>query len=632
MAWVVKSIAILIAFYHLLFVGGILDRMGIHLFLLSFRAGSLAGLLLLVFLLYPAKKMGAQDRLGWTDVLFMIMGVVPCVYMMLFATDFIEMHTRFEYLPATILTIPLLIALLEATRRTVDIAVVIIAVLFFFYPLLQTHVPGILGGKSFALPQFSSYLLTNLESGIFGVAYGAASSIILVYVIFSQFLLVSGAGKFFLNVALSLIGQVRGGPAKVAVVSSAFFGMISGTVSANVASTGSVTIPMMKATGYKPHFAGAVESVASNGGQIMPPVMGLVVFIMADLTGIDYWKICVASILPAILYFMGLFMQVDFEAARTGIKGLPREELPSFSKTMKKGWFYLAPLVALVFFLVVSKYPVELAGLYSIMIVIIVSLFSKEARLGPQKIAGALIEGTRSFIMPAVVCGLVGVITGAVMQTGMGIKLSGFLIDIVAGNLYVLLLLTAVSCYILGMGLSSVPLYIMMVVLTAPALLKMGVDIIPAHLFVLWYGLTSFITPPVAIAVFVACAISGASTWRTGWTAMRLGIGTYFVPFMFVLRPALLVFGADPQQIAIDFVSASIGIASVSAGFSGYLLLPVDWVGKTVFIIGGVFLFLPLLTMNMIGLVLVVIGILRQVWVRRRLREASVRIQEEFHD
>jgi TRAP transporter 4TM/12TM fusion protein len=413
-------------------------------------------------------------------------------------------------------------------------------------------------------------------------------------------------------------------------VSSAFFGTISGSVSANVAATGSITIPMMKATGYKPHFAGAVETIASNGGQIMPPVMGLVAFIMADLTGIDYWKICIASILPAILYYTGLFIQVDLEAARTGIKGVDLEKVPSFSKTMKEGWFYLLPLVALIFFLVVFKYPVELAGLYSIMTTIIVSLISKEARMGPQKMARALAEGAESFIMPAVVCGLVGIIIGAVMQTGMGIKLSGFLIETAKGNLYVLLILTAVSCYVLGMGLSSVPLYIMMVVLTAPALQKMGVGTMPAHLFVLWYGLTSFITPPVAIAVFVACAISGASTWRTGWTAMRLGISTYLVPFMFVLRPSLLVFGADLQQIIITFFSTLVGIVGLSIGFSGYLLLRLGWAGRAVFLIGGIFLITSSPTTNVIGVVLIVMGVLRQVWVRRRLTELNVRIRGEF--
>jgi TRAP transporter 4TM/12TM fusion protein len=623
MARLVQILTILVALYHLFFVGGILDRMGIHLFLLSYRAGSLGGLLFLVFLLYPAKKKRSTDRLGWTDVLLMIMGVVPCLWMMLFADDYIEMHTRFEYLPATILAIPLLIALFEASRRTVDIAVVVIALLFFFYPLFQTHVPGVLGGKSFSLPQFCSYLLTNLESGIFGVAYGAAASIILVYVVFSQFLLVSGAGGFFLNIALSMLGKVRGGPAKVAVVSSAFFGTISGSVSANVAATGSLTIPMMKSTGYRPHFAGAVESVASNGGQIMPPVMGLVVFIMSDLTGIEYWKICVASILPALLYYMGLYIQIDLEAARTGLKGLAREKLPPLSKTMKKGWFYLVPLIALIVFLVVLQYPVELAGLYSIVVVIIVSFFSRESRLGPKRITHALEDGIKSFIMPAVVCGLVGVIIGGVMQTGMGIKLSGVLIDVSAGNLYVLLCLTAVCCYIMGMGLSSVPLYIMMVVLTAPALLKMGVEVMPAHLFVLWYGLTSFITPPVAIAVFVACAISGASTWRTGWTAMRLGMGTYLVPFMFVARPALLYFGADPQQIAMDFILSAMGIAAVCTGFSGYLLLPLSWIERSVLIIGGVLLCPPILTVNIGGLILVAIGVFIHTLKRRRVEDAG---------
>jgi len=624
MAWVVEGIGIIVALYHLLFIGGILDKMGIHMYLLSYRAGSLAGLMLLVYLLYPATKKGLKKGLGWTDIVLMIMGVGPCVYLLLFTDQIIANHTQFDYLPALIATIPLIIAILEASRRTVDKAIVIIAILFFCYPLFQSYVPGVLGGRSFEISRFCSYLYTSLDNGIFGVAYGAAASIIITYVIFSQFLLATGAGKFFLNLALSLFGHVRGGTAKVAVVSSALFGTITGSVSANVAACGTVTIPMMKSAGYKAHFAGAVESIASNGGQIMPPVMGMVVFIMADLTGIDYWKICIASIIPAFLYYLALFVQVDLEAAKSGIKGLPKEQIPSFIKTFKDGWFYFLPLVVLVVLLVVFKYPVELAGLYSILAVILVTLFFKEARLSPKKIGDSLYEGTRSFVMPAIVCALVGIIIGAVMQTGMGVKLSGVLIEIAHGNLYILLILTAVACYILGMGLSSIPLYIMMVVLTAPALLKMGVDVMPAHLFVLWFGLTSFITPPVAIAVFVACAISGASTWKTGWCAMKLGIGTYIIPFLFVMRPELLLLGnSDVIQTILACLLSIVGIAAVSIGVTGYFLKSTHWVKRVAFIISGLLLCVPIMIVNLIAIALLIILVAEQIITRQRVKVLS---------
>ncbi len=629
MAQLVTGVAILTALYHFFFISGVAARVGVYLFLLPYRGGSLALVFLLVFLLYPATKQGAKDRLGWSDVVFLILGFGPCIYMLLFAEQLIDMHTRFEYLPALIAFLPLLIATLEAVRRTTGIAIVAIAVMFFLYPLLQSYIPGILGGKSFALPSFASYLYTNLDLGIFGVAYGAASSIIIIFVILSQFLLVSGAGDFFLNLALSVMGRVRGGPAKVAVVASSFFGTLSGSVSANVAATGSITIPMMKNIGYKPHFAGAVETVASNGGQIVPPVMGMVVFVMADVTGIPYWQLVIVSILPAVLYYVGLFIQVDMEAAKTGLEGLPREQIPSFWQTMREGWFYLIPLAGLLVILIGLKYSPEMSGLYAIVILFLVTLFSKRARLGPRKIVNSLDQGARLFVMPAIVCALVGVIIGSVTQTALGIKLSGILIDISAGHQLVLLVLTAGACYILGMGLGSIPLYIMMVVLTAPALLKMGVDILPSHLFVLWYGLTSFITPPVCVAVYVACAISGSDTWKTGWAAMRLGIATYLVPFMFVYRPALLLMGS-PGEIALAMTASLAGISAIAIGASRHFLKSLNLLETVLFLGGGILLISPTMSTDLVGLAAVIVAVVMQVL--SRMRAPPVRLPETAGD
>lgn len=604
MAHFVNAVAIVLSLYHLAFISGLASKMGLHLFLLPYRAGSLAIVLFLVFLLYPATKGASKDRLGWSDILFITFGVAPCIYLVLFAEQLIENDTTFTYWPALIAFVPLMVAILEAVRRMTGISVVIVGIIFFLYPLFQGFVPGLLGGKSFDVAPMASYLLVNLNLGILGVAYGAASSIIIVFVLFSRFLLTSGASDFFLNLALSIMGGLRGGPAKVSIIASSFFGTVSGSVSANVAATGSITIPMMKRIGYKSHFAGAVESVSSNGGQIVPPVMGLVVFVMADVTGIPYWKIVLASIFPALLYYVGLFVQVDMEAARTGLKGLPRDQIPSFRQTMKMGWFYLIPLVALIIILIVLKYSPEESGLYAILILFIVTLFSKEKRLGPKKIAHALASGAKSFIMPAAVCALVGIIIGSVMQTGLGIKLSSFLIQISGGNVLVLVLLTAVVCYMLGGEMGSIPLYIMMVTLTAPALLKSGIETLPSHLFVLWYGLTSFITPPVCIAVYVSCAISGSSIWKSAFAAMRLGIATYIVPFMFIYRPPLLLMGT-PGEIALAITASVLGISAMAIGISNYFLRQLNIVERLLYLGGGLLLISPLIKMNLIGLALI---------------------------
>jgi TRAP transporter 4TM/12TM fusion protein len=604
MAHFVNALAVVMSLYHLIFISGLASKLGLHLFLLPYRAGSLALVLFMAFLLYPARKGETKGRLGWTDILFILAGVSPCIFLLFYAGELIEMDTQFAYRPALIAFIPLLIAILEAVRRMTGISVVIVGIFFFMYPLFQGYVPGLLGGRSFDVAPMASYLLVNLNLGILGVAYGAASSIIIIYVLFSRFLLTSGASDFFLNLALSIMGGLRGGPAKVSIIASSFFGTVSGSVTANVAATGSITIPMMKKVGYRSHFAGAVESVSSNGGQIVPPVMGLVVFVMADVTGIPYWQLVLASIFPALLYYVGLFVQVDMEAARTGLQGLSRDQIPSFRETMKKGWFYLVPLVGLIILLIVLKYSPEESGLYAILILFIVTLFSKEKRLGPKKIAYALATGAKSFVMPAAVCSLVGIIIGSVMQTGLGIKLSSFLIQISGGSVLVLLLLTAVVCYMLGGEMGSIPLYIMMVTLTAPALLKSGIDTLPSHLFVLWYGLTSFITPPVCIAVYVSCAISGSGIWKSAFAAMRLGIATYIVPFMFIYRPPLLLVGSA-REIAVAITISILGISAMALGISNYFLRRLKIVERLLYLVGGALLIIPLIRLNLIGLAVI---------------------------
>ena len=604
--YVVDGAAILVALYHIFFISGLADFLGVHLFLLRYRAGSIVTVIILVYFMYPAQKKVVRTSPGRLDFLFMVMGIAPCIYLFIFSEQMIANDQMFYFVPAVLTFIPLMIALLEAARRITGIAIVVIALVFFLYPMFQSHIPGLLGGRSFDFAPISSLLLIDLNLGILGVAYGAASSIIIIFILFSNFLITSGASHFFLNLALSIIGTVRGGAAKVAVIASSFFGTLSGSVSANVAATGSITIPMMKSIGYKPSFAGAVEAVSSNGGQLVPPIMGLVTFVMADVTGIPYWKIAVASILPAVLYYVGLFVQVDMEAAKTGIKGLSRDQLPSFRETMKGGWFYLIPLAGLVVCLIVLKYQPEVSGLYAIVTLFVVTLFTKDGRLGPKKIIKALVDGARAFVMPATVCALLGIIIGSVMQTGVGVKISSFLIEISGGSILILLLLTAFVCYILGGEMGSIALYIMMVALTAPALLKAGIDTMPAHLFVLWYGLTSFITPPVCIAIYVACSISGSGTWETAFTAMRLGIATYIVPFMFIYRPALLLIGSA-GEVVTAMAACLLGVIGIAAGVSGYFLMRLNWIEIVAFFCGGILLIAPFLSSNLVG-VLVLTG------------------------
>ncbi len=587
-AKIVTGITAVAAMNHILYISGLFNLIGFDIFLLQFRAGSLALVLLLVYLLYPFGRKASQNKLDWHDVIFMAMGVVPCVFMFFYSSELIIWHTKSYYTPALIAFIPLLISIIESVRRSSGKPIVIIGIIFFLYPLFQNYIPGVFGGKALPFAPYCSNLLKGTEYSILGTAFGAACSVIVIYCILGEFMSISGASDFFLDLAKCGLGKVRGGPAKVGVISASLFGMISGSVTAGVASTGSICIPMMTKSGYKDYFAGAVEAVACNGGQIMPPVMGLVVFVMADLTGISYGKIIVASIIPAALYYLALFIQVDMAAVKDGLKGLPATEIPAFRAIIKKGWKHIIPLLCLVILLMVLDYSPERAGLFAILVLLAVDFASspKRERITLRKIIEALDRGMRIFLSPGIMTALIGIIMGAVMQTGIGVKLSSIFIEIAGGNLLVLLLLTAVATYILGMGLGSIPLYIMMVVLTAPALLDMGVGTLQAHLFVLWYGLTSFITPPVAIAIYVSIAISHSGLWKTGWEAMKLGMGTYIVPFLFVYKSGLLLEGS-PASIVLAVITSLLSIAAVSYGASGYFLKRMSIVETVLWVAGG---------------------------------------------
>jgi len=496
------------------------------------------------------------------------MGLVPCAYYFFLYGDILE-HIAFTETTTTeiVLFFMLAISLFEGGRRLVGWAMPTVAGFFIFHAFFCNLFPGPLYSRPFSLPRLASSFYLSAE-GIFGMPVGVASTIVVMFMIFAYFLLFSGGGKFFIDLALSIVGHVRGGPAKAAIVASSLFGTLTGTVSGNVAATGSVTIPLMKSTGYTPEFAGAVEAVASNGGQIMPPVMGAVAFVMAEMTGISYIKICLAAVLPAILYYCGLFAQVDLEALRLGLRGMPREELPSVKEVLKGGWQYLAPLVALIVFLAVFRCTPQRSALYALGVLVAVSMFNKESRMGPYKLIVALEGAGKAMCVVTLTCALSGIIIGSLLTTGVGINLAIGIVDFSGTNLYLLAGVTAITCFILGMGMSSIPIYIMLAVLISPALLMAGVPVIAGHLFVLYFGLVSFITPPVCVAAFVAAGIAQSNPMKTGWTATRLGIVTYIVPFMFIFNPVLVGVGTA-AEIASASVTSIAGVLILAMGVVG---------------------------------------------------------------
>ena len=608
----VEGIAVLAALYHLVVVSRIPTFFGFFIPTALHRAVSLLFALVLAYLTYSIR---GKRRLGisWFDALMLLMGVAGLGFIILFyqqATDY-EAYGFLDF-KGMVLAFGLAISVLEALRRLVGWILPVLVILFLFAARFQSFLPGMLFGRGYSWDRLG-YAIYVPGEGVFGVPLGVASTIVIVFLMFAGFLQRAGVGEWFSKLALSLAGWTRGGPAKTAVLASAFFGTISGSPSANAATTGAFTIPLMKKSGYSPAFAGAVEASASVGGQILPPVMGAIAFVMADFLGIPYAEVAKAALIPAVLYFLIVFMGVDFEAAKHGLRAIPRAELPPIWQTLKEGWFFLLPITLLIYLMLVKQYDPDMACIFSLPVLIAVSFISpdKERRLYPKAIYRALIESVNSWVLLAVLTGAVGMLVAALGLSGLGIKFSRFLVDLSGGNLLAALTMIGLGSLILGMSMDSLPAYITVATLSAPALILMGVPDLAAHLFVVYWGLASHITPPVCITVYVTCGISGAGIWETGRDAVRLAIGKYVLPFSFALNPALLLRGST-EAIFMGVASAFAGAVSVSAGTIGYGLRPLGWFERVLLIVGGIALILPGWRTLIAGLALVGISLALQ--------------------
>jgi len=565
---VATVIAIAICLCDLAYISGVFPLAGIYIMVQPYRGLNLGVFIALTLLLYPMRRGKSRGKLLSVDGILILMGVAAGGYYTVFY-DLVLQHLTTAYISTIeiVLFFMLTISLLEAGRRAVGLPMVIVSAFFIFHAFFSDWFPGILYSRTFPLSRLATNFYLEAE-GIFSMPVGVASTVVVMFMVFAYFLLFSGGGKFFIDFSLALMGNVRGGPAKAAIVASSLFGTLSGSVAGNVAATGSVTIPLMKSIGYSPEFAGGVETVASNGGQLMPPVMGVVAFVMAEMTGIPYVKICFAALLPAILYYCALFAQVDLEAVRLGLRGLPEEQLPSALEVLRKGWQYLLPLAALIIFLAIFRYTPERSALYATGILLVASMVNKESRMGPYKIVVALEGAGRAMCTVVLACAMAGIIISSLSVTGVGINLAMGIVDLSGGNLYILAGLTAITCFIMGMGMGSIAIYLTLAVLVAPALLEVGVPTIASHLFILYWGLVSFIPPPVCIAAFVAAGIAGSNPMRTGLVATRLGIVTYIVPFMFIFSPVLVMIGS-PAEIALATTTSLAGVLILSIGVVG---------------------------------------------------------------
>jgi TRAP transporter 4TM/12TM fusion protein len=616
--WGITIFSTILGLCVIIYSSGIFSILGLSIGRTPVIAFCMAWALGLAFLLHPAKRGAPREGVPWYDALLIIGGFAGSFYVA-FWYEQIMLNVEGGITPTyeVLLGLITIVVVIEATRRVAGNILAAITLIFFLYPLFINYLPGILGGRALALEYVVAFDYLN-TTGIFGTAAGVAIVMVIIFILFGELMVATGAGTFFIDLALAAVGPLRGGPAKAAVIASALFGTISGSTAANVATTGCITIPLMKKSGYDKDFAGAVEAVSSNGGQIMPPVMGAVAFIIAEFLGITYAAVCIAAAVPAILYFAVEFMQVDLEAAKRGLKGIPRSELPSAKKTMREGWYFLLPIVILLLLMIVLLYSPQRSAFGAVVALVIISSFVKGSRLNMRRIIGTFEGAASGMCLIATVCASAGIITGAITGTGFGMKLSSAIIDLSGGSLLVMLVLISVACYILGMGIGGITIYIILAILLGPALVKFGVVPLAAHLFIFWLGLTSYLTPPVCIAAFVAAGIAGGNPMRTGWIATRLGIVNLIIPFIFVYDPSLLLIGSL-DRLALQVTTALIGAVALSAALAGYLLKPCGLLERLIMGSAAIILLWPRtsLIINIVGTVIFAATVLWQLKKRK---------------
>ncbi len=504
----------------------------------------------------------------------------------------------------------LILLVLEGTRRAVGKPLVIVALLFLLYAYFGPYLPGAISHRGYSINRISSQMFLTAE-GIFGTPMSVMTTFVYSFVVFGCFLEVTGGAKLFINLAFALTGKFAGGPAKTAVVASGLLGTISGSGLANVVTTGTFTIPLMKTCGYDATFAGGVEASSSSAGQIMPPVMGAAAFIMAETTGVPYLQICIAAAIPAVLYYMCVMLSVDFEARRCHLKTVAREEVPDLLPTLKRCYPLLLPIATLIVMLCIGFTPLK-ASIYATAAMILTSFLSKETRLNGKRTLEALTKSAYNSITVCVACAVCGIVTGVITLTGLGLKLSDLILTASGGDLFLTLLLTMVASIILGMGLPTTAKYIVLSAIAAPALVKLGVPLVGAHLFILYFGVIAEVTPPVALTSYAAAAVAKAPGVKTALQGLKISIGAFFIPFMFCYYPSLLFVDVTPAGLFAGFYSAFIGMICLCGCSIGYFFGPLKtW--KRVFMFLGVALLLhPSTVTDILGTVVVLIMFLVQ--------------------
>ena len=566
---------------------------GLSLYTEQYLAALIAIATPLVFLHVSASgERGRKGAVPWYDLIAAAVAFAAAAYLAVRFARLSELVSRQPW-DGLVAACALIAVFLEGLRRTSGMALFLTTLAFIALALFGASLPGEFAARSIPPARLAYYLVWD-SSAILGIAMKIIATVVVVYVFFGQVLFKAGGAQFFTGAAMALMGRYRGGPAKIAIVGSSLFGSISGNIVSNVMTVGTVTIPLMKRAGFRPHLAAAIEACASTGGQITPPVMGIAAFIMAEFLQVPFYEVALAAVIPAALFYVALFIQVDLEAARSNILPMPHEEIPQLSRVLKDGWYFLIPLAALVYALFGLNYEPEMAGLLATAIVLGLGILIpyQGKRIGLRDVYAMMREAGLSVLDLFMLGASAGIMIGALNYSGVGFTLTLVLILLAGGSLIALLLLSAIANIILGLGLPTVGVYIVLATLVAPALVKMGIAPMAAHMFIMYYGCLSMISPPVAIAAFVAANLAGADPNRTGWTAMAFGWTLFVIPFLFVFSGTLLLKG-DPLSIALDLVLAVAGVWFISAAMMGYAVRPLGPAARVSFAVTGLCLLMP---------------------------------------
>lgn len=587
--------------------------------------------LTLIFLLFPARKKTVKNSVPWYDMILILFAIIVCGYWPMYYDTLVQHIGTITDTQLIIGGIAILLVL-EAARRAVGLPITIIALVFLLYAYYGPYMPGMFAHRGLTLHQLVDSMFFTTE-GILGTPLQVSSTYIFLFLLFGAFLVQTGVGNYFNDLAIAIAGKRTGGPAKVAIFSSALQGTISGSSVANTVTTGSYTIPMMKRLGYHKNFAGAVEAAASTGGQIMPPIMGAAAFLMIEFAGVSYWNIAKAALIPAVLYFAGIWIMTHFEAKKLGLHGLPKDQIPPFSVVLKK-IHLLLPIIVIII-LLFQGFSIERTALFGILSAILVSLPMKETRINFSRFIEALTSGARTALGVAAATACAGIIVGVVTKTGLGLKMGNSLVSLAGAlstnvqmQLILTLVFTMITSLILGMGSPTTANYIITSTIALPALialnemLPVSIEILAAHMFVFYFGIVADITPPVALAAFAATGISGGSPIRTGVNASKLAIAAFIIPYMFVLQPELLMIDTSFLEVLLILVTAIAGMIAIGAGMIGYWYIDIGWLLRTVSLVGGLLLMYPGTYSDLIGFAIFAVMIIYQFFKIKQSKDS----------